>query len=142
MIVHNIDIFEKLKIRAVDIKNISAGNGFIRIDPNSITLDDLRPGYVMKAKNKKQYLFMTMDQLEKIFGTVYDYDTPAFVRPDNHTYSGASYIALTRYKLFFPEHKTPDFDITDIWDTGVDTSDISSVDMLCEFFDNYKIYDL
>ena len=138
----NTSTYEKLKIRAVDVKNMSDNTLDITyVEPKDIRLDELRPGYFIKTSETGNSLYMVINSetMRKCMG--HDHIVPRyldiiFVQPDRSIMLGTLHSAS--YKNTWPEHYfNADFDVEAVFKTNADTSVINTQSDFVNLFDKY-----
>lgn len=138
----NTSAYEKLKIRPVDIKNMSSQISEVTfVNPKDIGLEEMRPGYFIKTNETKNSLYMTINSetMRKCMGhdrIVPRYLDIIFVQPDRSIMLATLQIAS--YKSTWPEHCfNTDFDVKAVFKTNADTSVINTQSDFVNLFDKY-----
>lgn len=137
-------LYEKLKIRPVNVNDI---NTIEWIDPNSISIGDLRPGYICRTAERHSNirLYLDPEQLVNIYGKDgYPYDCGAFVKPvDNDPYIKVSCVLLKYFCGSWPvEPISTEFSVSDVWKTSFDVSVIKTKDDVIDFFNKYNLSEI
>ena len=143
-------IFEKLKIRSVDIKTLHNETPSLvkMVDAGSIKFSDLKPGYIVKTKESEQYfnpfyLLLYVGTYEKMTNKTFDHDYKFILV--KHIESVDPY-ALTclyanRYIDNFPCHDSdPEYDMDKVYITDCDVSNIKTKKDFVEIYDAYIQY--
>lgn len=147
-------IFEKLNINPIELSVLNDLDShlinFNYINPNTMTLDMLKFGYIIKTRyniydvdKDNHYLLLDNKQLNKL-AVLSNQDKNSeigAVRPSQ----AKNNISLLLFKNYinWPKHDTYEcFDIVGIWETNIDIRTINSSKNLKNIFDKYNIYDL
>lgn len=152
MKVLDINQYEKLKIRPVNVNNMKhelpdlADCGKVcyeYIDPISIHLEDLKPGYVVKLSKRYPYenvwIFFDSKHMSKIRG--HHYSKPVFVRGDVQT--NISYLGIGVYESSWPKSYVYEaYNVTGVWKTNIDIEVFTTEKDVLDFYRVYKIVDV
>ena len=151
MKVLDINQYEKLKIRPVNVNNMKhelpdlVDYGKVcyeYIDPISIHLEDLKPGYVVKLSKMYPYenvwIFFDSKHLSKIRSR---HSSPALVRGDIQT--DISFLWTNIYKDTWPKsHFHETYNVTGVWKTNIDIEVFTTEKDVLDFYRVYKIVDV
>lgn len=152
MKIYNISLYEKLKIRPVDINSLDDvdedGFGklvFVHLDPEAMKLSDLSLGDIVKTELNSYYIMVSKATANTI-GVLHkddQYVEYILLRPNSNSRNGVSYLTLKGFVKFFPLHDKHDsFNITDVWRSGADTSRFKTGYDIYDFFTKYNIENL
>ena len=141
MKIYNTSIFEKLKIRSVNINNINY-SGIDKIDPKTISITDLEPGYIIKTKKTNSNpLYMVVDQkteMELNHNPIRHNYRIFFIQPKE--FNEISSLTVESYEETWPHHKWSDScDVCAVY-LVKQTHNILSIHTFDEFIKIYNEY--
>lgn len=137
------DYFEKLKIRAVDVRNLKDINPIFKykeIDINSIKgISDLTYGTIVTTVYRNRFdsnvwMYVNFQVVEK-FIPEYAYTHHALIHPIKYESNMISYLTVDGYVRTFPKYEEyPMFDAVRVYETNIDPSVFKTADEFCDFF--------
>ena len=146
----NTSLFEKLKIRPVDIKEMHF-NQIKKVNANTIEYSDLKVGYIVETKENKEknnafYMLVDIDTFVKLFDNNHIYfkgnkmmlvqPMPNFSEPDNLTYLNG-----IGYEKTFPCYDVNSkFDIKNVYMLDCNLSDVETKGDFIKIYDEYMRY--
>lgn len=149
MKIYKTDIFEKLKIRSVDIKTLhnETPSHVKMVDAGSIKFSDLKPGYIVKTKEPEQYcnpfyLLLDIGTYEKLRNRTFNFDYK-FVLMQYKSVDpyDLTYLYANRYMDNFPCHDSdPEYDMDKVYITDCDVSNIKTKKDFIEIYNKYIQY--
>ena len=147
----NFSLYEKLKIRSVDVHGLTYELGE-PIPADQISMSDLKPGYICKTNEKYNefksniILYVDYDTVKKLFPS-YPYHCDSFIHPRPYAVSklyAASYICIDFYDKSWPKYNMcseSELNIKYVW-RAPETPVLNSIDDLFDFYDKYNLFDL
>lgn len=165
MKIHNTSCFEKLKIRPVNVADLSIEYSFLRPGSNNphdyICREhkiEIKPGYIVETDStgtiNEPNIWMYFDC--DIFTTLIapaannssykadpDLRLGGFIRYKKTSSYGFSFLRMTSYTDNWPYHKNKDeFNIVRIFPTNINTSKFITTNDFIDFYLEHKLYDL
>ena len=150
-ILNTSDYFEKLKIRAVDVRNLKDINPMLNykeIDINSIKgISDLIYGTIVTTVyyNKidcNVWMYVDCNVVKKLIPE-YEYTNHALIHPRNYETNMISYLTVDGYMRTFPKYEGyPMFDAVRVYETNIDPSVFKTADEFCDFFKKNNIEEI
>ena len=144
MKIYNINLFEKLKIRPVNVGKLMM---LSEEDPYKMTINDLKPGYFARTMERRDNLYMfvhkeTIMQFGEDSLNSYLDDYLVLIQPYENIYEFTT-LSLFSYKDNFPMYDTYDtdelkYDIKKIYITDLDTSKIHTIKDFKLYFEKYE----
>lgn len=142
--------FEKLKIRPVNVNDI---NRFVHVNPRTITLDEIHPGYILKTRRgwhgypyDNIFMFFETARVKSIIDHLKyiairtDY---VILRPDRDSTPRIHYNSIYGYLVEWPKyHGSTNLDVTDVWITHFDVNKINSEQDILDIYNKYNLFDL
>lgn len=158
MKIYNIDLFEKLNINPINIKDLSNTNQLdkslkiTKTDPNAYKYEDLKPGYIVKTNNK-EYVWMIFDvkRLHKMYeltkttypNTYYKPNDLVMVRKSDNTSTYLSYMDTVTIDMYvyantFPRHITNiNNNIIELYLTNININRFKTLGDFIIFYNKY-----
>lgn len=139
MKIYNTNLFEKLKIRPVNVGEMIM---LSEEDPYKMTINDLKPGYFARTMERRDDLYMFVHK-ETIMQFSKDYDNSndylVLIQPYENKYKFTT-LLLFSYKNNFPMYDTDEskYDLKKIYITDLDTSKIHTMKDFKLYFEKYK----
>lgn len=142
--------YEKLKIRPINVNDISDGRlrpVFTHMDISKMRFFDLKPGYVVKTRYgwdgeavDNVYIVFSKKHIMSICPNTIISENMCNIILLRSKNGVCSYKELNSYMDNFPRHNNyPKQDITDVWQTNIDETEFHSLYEVSNFFDDYDL---
>lgn len=151
MKIYDTRYFEKLKIRPVNPNDLSK-IWLKHMDPDKMTYDQLKPGYILKTKRNwreepfgNHWMIVPTSLMKKIKYGLSESTNDMFVllRPDPEDKSKLSCNPISSYEKTWPNHyEYHCFDVTDVWISDINLDNIKRKKDFLDMFEEYKINEL
>lgn len=144
--IYNTSCFEKLKIRPVNVRNMTQPDiepfTYEYIDPYDLDVDDLDNGWIVRTLSYEHNIWIVFDEdhMRVMLNGVYRHNVPALLRPDRLT--TVSFLDLGTYYRTWPKSDMhPKYDITGVWKTNIDIDNLKDEKSFLEFYKTNNLKD-